>query len=141
MEFDRERVIGEMESQIAYSKFINTSKVVLSADAVQFCLEHIQFYEQKIKELQNSNEELGKHCMELCREIERLSKSYTNLVPTLNELRIDTLNELITRLEIAVGTYTKDSYVYVSAWFKLINQIVEDMKKESANDRSGQSTN
>ena len=93
------------------------------------------------EETQKANRELGAHCTELCKDIERLSKSYTNLVPTLNEARADALNELKIRLAQAVGTYTKESYVYVSAWFKLIDQIIEDMNKESANDRSGQSTN
>lgn len=55
MEFNRADIIGEIEMQVAYSKFINCSRVVLSLEAAQFCLDHIQFYEQKINELTNEN--------------------------------------------------------------------------------------
>lgn len=40
---------------------------------------------------------------------------------------VDTLREMQNRLTQAIGTYTKESYVYVYAWFKLIDQIVEEI--------------
>ena len=39
----------------------------------------------------------------------------------------DTLSEFKNRLAQAIGTYTNESYVYVYAWFKLIDQIAEEI--------------
>ena len=50
--------------------------------------------------------------------------------PTANVAPIaDTLREMQNRLTQAIGTYTKESYVYVHAWFKLIDQIAEEIIK------------
>ena len=57
----RDEIISEIDTQIEYSKFINTNAVVLSSKAAQFCLEHAQLYEQKIKELTEENERLRAH--------------------------------------------------------------------------------
>ena len=171
IEFDRERVIGEMESQIAYSKFINTSRVVLSADAVKFCLEHIQFYEQKIKVLQNSNEELGKHCTELCREIERLSKEVADSKDELkcgketnahlcrqymseNHLRHQVEEMLANGMDVVKADTVRKMHKRLKERFKggkcnlytvyNIQRYIDQTAEEmigEANDRSGQSTN
>ena len=48
--------------------------------------------------------------------------------PTENVAPIaDTLRELKNRLAQAIGTYTDKSLVYVYAWFKLIDQIAEEI--------------
>lgn len=48
--------------------------------------------------------------------------------PTANVAPIaDTLREMQNRLTQAIGTYTKESYVYIYAWFKLIDQIAEEI--------------
>ena len=50
--------------------------------------------------------------------------------PTANVAPIaDTVSEFKNRLTRAVGTYTNESFVYVHAWFKLIDQIAEEMIK------------
>jgi phage shock protein A len=46
-----EQAIKELENQTKYAKFIGSNGVLLSAKAAQFCLEHAQYYEQKIKQL------------------------------------------------------------------------------------------
>lgn len=43
------------------------------------------------------------------------------------EVRADTLQELRNRLIQCIGTYTNKSFVYVDAWFALIDQIVKEM--------------
>ena len=39
----------------------------------------------------------------------------------------DTLSDFKNRLAQAIGTYTDKSLVYVHAWFKLIDQIVDEI--------------
>lgn len=60
MELKRDDIISEIDTKLRYAKFINTDAVVLSNKAAQFCLDHIQFYEQKVKELTEENERLKK---------------------------------------------------------------------------------
>jgi hypothetical protein len=57
-ELNREQIIDEIDTKIKYAKFVNTDAVILSSKAAQFCLEHAQIYEQKIKELTEENERL-----------------------------------------------------------------------------------
>ena len=58
MELNRDEIISEIDTQLKFAKFINTTGVLLSVKAAQFCFEHIQFYEQKIKELTEENKKL-----------------------------------------------------------------------------------
>ena len=53
-----EQAINELETQTKYAKFIESKGVLLSAKCAQFCLDHIQYYEQRIKELTEENERL-----------------------------------------------------------------------------------
>ncbi len=62
-ELKRDEIISEIDTKIKYAKFINTDAVILSSKAAQFCLEHAQFYEQKIKELTEKIESL-EQCLE-----------------------------------------------------------------------------
>ena len=68
------------------------------------------------KELQSANEDLGNHCLDLENELQECV-----------DIKTKALNEFTLRLAQAVGTYTKESYVYVHAWFTLVNKIIEDM--------------
>jgi hypothetical protein len=58
MELNREQCIDELDFKTRYAKFVGTDGVSLSAKCAQFCLEHAQFYEEKIKELTEENERL-----------------------------------------------------------------------------------
>ena len=58
MELNREQIINELDTQLNFAKFTKSNGVLLSAKCAQFCLEHIQYYEQKIKELTEENERL-----------------------------------------------------------------------------------
>ena len=59
-------IINEIDTKTRYAKFINTDAVVLSSRAAQYCLEHIEYYEQKIKELTEENERLQKQLDDRC---------------------------------------------------------------------------
>ena len=72
------------------------------------------------KELQSANEDLGNHCLDLENELQECV-----------DIKTKALNEFTLRLAKAVGTYTKESYVYVHAWFTLVNKIIEDMIGET----------
>lgn len=45
----------------------------------------------------------------------------------MSVVKSDTVREMQTRLAQRIGTYTDKSFVYVSAWFKLIDQIAKEM--------------
>lgn len=53
-----EQAIKELENQTKFAKFTNSTGVLLSAKCAQFCLDHVQYYEQRIKELAEENERL-----------------------------------------------------------------------------------
>ena len=79
--------------------------------------------------------ELRKDALDL---INKLTEENSNLDDTraclkieLETERADTLNEFKNRLAQAIGTYTNKDYVYVYAWFKLIDQITNDMIGET----------
>ena len=81
--------------------------------------EYEVLYKRKCEEcesLKNVNEDLGNHCLDLENELQECV-----------DIKTKALNEFTLRLAKAVGTYTKESYVYVHAWFTLVNKIIEDM--------------
>lgn len=102
---DREQIIDEIDTKIKYAKFTNTDAVILSTKAAQFCLEHAQYYEQKIKELTEEVEQRIEDYQESQRKWE---KAYDKLEYTLegvmhsvdkwlegSELELDEVNRAI----------------------------------------------
>ena len=66
-----------------------------------------------------------KALIEWCKD-ECIRQGYA--MPTANVAPIaDTVSELQNRLAKSIGTYTDKSFVYVNAWFKLIDQIAKEM--------------
>jgi hypothetical protein len=85
-ELNRDEIISEIDIKIKYAKFINTDAVVLSSKAAQFCLEHAQFYEQKIEELTEENEAISERyaiqvvtAIELDKQVQRLTEENERL--------------------------------------------------------------
>jgi hypothetical protein len=68
---------------------------------------------------------------ELIEENSNLDDTIACLKIELETERSDTLNAFQTRLTQAIGSYTNKDYVYVYAWFKLIDQIINDMIGET----------
>ena len=95
-------------------------------------IEKLQFLTNEIEE---DNRKLTEEKERLMAYNENLTKANTHLsnnlwdeVAQAKDLAIsDTLSDFKNRLTRAVGTYTNESYVYVYAWFKLIDQIVKEM--------------
>jgi hypothetical protein len=86
MELKRDEIISEIDTKIKYAKFINTDAVILSSKAAQFCLEHAQFYEQKIEELTEENEAISERyaiqvvtAIELDKQVQRLTEENERL--------------------------------------------------------------
>ena len=77
-----------------------------------------------IKELTEENERLEAY-INRCKSGEEYWVKC--LIDRADETKADTLNEFKNRLAQAIGTYTNESYVYVYAWFKLIDQITKEM--------------
>ena len=67
-------------------------------------------------ELQHENEELGKYCIELEGEVKQCVAT-----------KADILRDMQDRLAQYIGTYTDKSFVYVSAMFKLIDRIANEI--------------
>lgn len=57
---------------------------------------------------------------------------YRNIPNIVAEARADTVKEMKNRIAQKIGTYTKESYVYVHAWFKLIDKIAKEMLEGTA---------
>ena len=89
MELDREECISELDTKIKYAKFANTNSVVLSSKAAQFCLEHAQYYEQKIKKLTEENDAWQKR---LISTEEKADKAYYELACEVEDLRTENAN-------------------------------------------------
>lgn len=53
-----EQVINELDCQTRFAKFSNSNGVLISVKCAQFVLDHVQYYEQRIKELTEENEGL-----------------------------------------------------------------------------------
>lgn len=111
MELKRDEIINELDVQIKYAKFTNTNGVLLSAKAAQFCLEHAQFYEQKIKQLTEENERLRDDLAEAEAEAEKavdiaedniraeLASGGTSCHWCENKVKSDTVKEVYRWLE------------------------------------------
>ena len=69
-----EQSIKELENQTKFAKLTNSTGVLLSAKCAQFCLDHVQYYEQKIKELTEKYEKLSKAFVDLLKEAETYLK-------------------------------------------------------------------
>lgn len=87
---NREQIISEIDTKIKYAKFVKTDAVILSSKAAQFCLEHAQYYEQKIKELTEENEAWQK---QLISTEEKSGKAYYELACEVEDLRAE--NEML----------------------------------------------
>lgn len=96
---------------------------------------------QKIEELTEDNKwcakrilEADKKVAELTEENERLraevsvkKKLLDKCVDLEDKVKADTLREMQDRLTRCIGTYTNKDFVYVGAWFALIDQIAKEM--------------
>lgn len=85
-----EKVINELDCQTRFAKFSNSNGVLISVKCAQFVLDHVQYYEQRIKELTEEVAEekaKGEMCAEVIKrqdkeiaqkdaEIKRLRESY-----------------------------------------------------------------
>lgn len=60
-------------------------------------------------------------------EVSVKKKLLDKCVDLEDKVRADTVKEMQNRIAQSIGTYTKESYVYVYAWFALIDKIAEEM--------------
>lgn len=147
-----EQVISELDCQTRFAKFANSNGVLISAKCAQFVLDHVQYYEQRIKELTEENERLTRLANLRQRdldnandllfkaedEIERLMREKTALeciVSTArNQAKADTVRKMQTAIEeyYSKPTYqpTKDhpiKHTQIEHLLVVIDQIAKKM--------------
>ena len=129
MEYKRAELINELDTQLAFAKFINTTNVLISVKCAQFCLDYIQFREQKIKELTEEVAEEKAKC-EMCAEvIKRQDKEIASKDAEIKRLRADTIDEFVYMVkekmrEVATGKRTS---LIGTGW---IDEIAREIKGE-----------
>ena len=96
MELNREQCIEELDFKIKYSKFVTSEGVLLSTACAQFCLEHAQLYEAKIRELTEENKAWQ---MQLISKEEKADKAYYDLACELSRIKEDTVRKMQERLD------------------------------------------
>lgn len=68
MGLNRDEIIDQIKSQIDFSKFISCTKVLLSAECAQFCLD-----------LVSENKDLSEECCKLLTKVRKLSEENERL--------------------------------------------------------------
>jgi hypothetical protein len=129
MELNAEQSIKELDTQLKFAKFTKSKGVLISAKCAQFCLEHAQFYEQKIKELTEENERL-KLDVEVCGA--ELSRYTENIVQMAKQDRADTVQKMQSEIEkrcIKGGIYP--AFV-ASTIDQIAKEMLEGASKENA---------
>ena len=71
--------------------------------------------------------ELAEENGRLRAEVSVKKKLLDKCIDLEDKVRADTVMEMQNRIAQSIGTYTKESYVYVYAWFALIDKIAEEM--------------
>lgn len=126
MELNRDDIIKALECLLStdyYGKEFCERKVC-SYSKCENCLD------DALRDALSLIKELTEECASLNDENERLRAStidYRNIPNIVADARADTVKEMKNRIAQKIGTYTKESYVYVHAWFKLIDKIAEEM--------------
>ena len=138
MELNAEQTINELDTQLKYAQFTNSGGVLLSAKCAKFCLEHIQYYEQKIKELTEENERVKleyagfesgtKQIVRgLKSENEKMLEEVSRLKIALWDAQNDTVKKLREtvnkRLDKDTRVFTQQRYIVID----VINQIAKEM--------------
>ncbi len=145
-----EQVIKELENQTKFAKFTNSTGVLLSAKCAQFCLDHVQYYEQKIKELTEENERLkleyvgfeagAKQFIEKMRKSNAVLIEDNHILETefKDKVKADTVRKMQERLKqyIDVGHYRSPTEICFSELdvANIIDRITKEML-ESENER------
>ena len=127
MELNAEQNINELDTQLNFAKFTKSNGVLLSAKCAQFCLEHIQYYEQKIKELTEEKKKSDRVFSDLYKEAETYlaqRECLRNQVKNLTEE-----NERLTASIKILANNNAD----LEAELALTYDLLEDAKSDTVN--------
>lgn len=118
-----EQVINELDCQTRFAKFSNSNGVLISVKCAQFVLDHAQYYEQMIKELEAENERLK------AQKYYIHSDGRIEMIPTVESVRADTIDEFVKMTkekmrEVATGKRTS---LIGTGW---IDEIARELKGE-----------
>lgn len=135
MELNREELKNELDTQLEFAKFTKSNGVLISAKCAQFCLEHIQYYEQKIKELTEENERLEKALVEqsaenvmLIGENKRLMRDKTALECVVSTVRNQAKADTVRKMQERLHEQFHDRVAYTRSYVHdTIDQIAKEM--------------
>lgn len=133
MELNAEQNINELDTQLNFAKFTKSNGVLLSAKCAQFCLEHIQYYEQKIKELTEEKKKSDRVFSDLYKEAETylaqrecLRNQVKNLTEENERLRAD--NKMVSKR--TVRKFVKMLKSHDCRCDSCINEIKKEIENE-----------
>jgi phage shock protein A len=127
---EREQIIKELDTQLNFAEFIKSNRVLLSAKCAQFCLEHIQYYEQKVKELTEENENLHASCTEFERKCASLNEENERLTTRLVEQSAENII-LIAENDSLSQSLANSKSILANSKADAVRKMQERLKAES----------
>lgn len=118
-----EQAIKELENQTKFAKFTNSTGVLLSAKCAQFCLDHAQYYEQRIKELTEENERL-KSVEFTCGFVKPHKVLECPIFDEIERTKADTVRQMQERFKSCFEDDVKYDGFRIAIW---IDQIAKEM--------------
>ena len=108
---NEEQVINELDCQTRFAKFSNSNRVLISVKCAQFVLDHVQYYEQRIKDLETENKQFGDEQRKLIAERD----AYKTWAYNKNAL----INAMTDKIEMGYEPYDAKAVAEAEMWQRI----------------------